>query len=113
MAALTLHPDRLLPADPGVRSLARRLYSDELNRRIVNKRGEGANRIRAAADARDDGAGKSPRLREHLLPRFAADHGLEVAHHSRIGRGSDDGALAFGECAAETQSTPADNAQRA
>ena len=39
MAALTLHPDRLLPADPGVRSLARRLYSAVRDLPIVSPHG--------------------------------------------------------------------------
>ena len=28
MASLTVHPDRLLPTEPGVRDLARRLYAE-------------------------------------------------------------------------------------
>jgi glucuronate isomerase len=39
MAALTLHPDRLLPADPGVRSLARRLYETVRDLPIVSPHG--------------------------------------------------------------------------
>jgi glucuronate isomerase len=39
MAALTLHPDRLLPADPGVRSIARRLYQEVRDRPIISPHG--------------------------------------------------------------------------
>lgn len=39
MAALTLHPDRLLPADPGVRELARRLYAAVAELPIVSPHG--------------------------------------------------------------------------
>jgi len=39
MAALTLHPDRLLPADPGVRSLARRLYAAVRELPVVSPHG--------------------------------------------------------------------------
>ncbi|GAA2514868.1 glucuronate isomerase [Winogradskya humida] len=39
MAALTLHPDRLLPADPGVRSLARRLYQGVRDLPIISPHG--------------------------------------------------------------------------
>ena len=39
MAALTLHPDRLLPADPGVRFLARRLYETVRDLPIVSPHG--------------------------------------------------------------------------
>jgi glucuronate isomerase len=39
MAALTLHPDRLLPAEPGVREIARRLYEAVRQRPIVSPHG--------------------------------------------------------------------------
>jgi glucuronate isomerase len=39
MAALTLHPDRLLPAEPGVREIARRLYEAVRERPIVSPHG--------------------------------------------------------------------------
>ncbi|WP_127505554.1 glucuronate isomerase [Actinoplanes solisilvae] len=39
MAALTLHPDRLLPADPGLRSIARRLYQEVRDLPIVSPHG--------------------------------------------------------------------------
>jgi glucuronate isomerase len=39
MAALTLHPDRLLPADPGVRSIARRLYQAVRDLPIISPHG--------------------------------------------------------------------------
>ena len=39
MAALTLHPDRLLPAEPGVRSIARRLYAEVAGLPIISPHG--------------------------------------------------------------------------
>ncbi|MBM2614328.1 glucuronate isomerase [Actinoplanes sp. LDG1-06] len=39
MAALTLHPDRLLPAEPGVRSIARRLYEQVRGLPIISPHG--------------------------------------------------------------------------
>ena len=39
MAALTPHPDRLLPADPGVRPIARRLYEEVRTLPIVSPHG--------------------------------------------------------------------------
>ena len=72
-----------------IESLSGSLYSDELNRRIVNKRVKGADRIRPAAHARNDGSRKSPSLIQHLLPGFAADDRLKVAHHPRVGRRTD------------------------
>src|SRR3954454_21293497 len=39
MASLTVHPDRLLPADPGTRTLARRLYQAVRDLPIVSPHG--------------------------------------------------------------------------
>ncbi|GAB3806041.1 glucuronate isomerase [Micromonospora zhanjiangensis] len=39
MVALTLHPDRLLPTDPGVRGIARRLYEAVRDRPIISPHG--------------------------------------------------------------------------
>jgi len=39
MAPLTVHPDRLLPAEPGVRDLARRLYAEVRDLPIVSPHG--------------------------------------------------------------------------
>jgi glucuronate isomerase len=39
MATLTLHPDRLLPAEPGVRDIARRLYAEVRDLPIVSPHG--------------------------------------------------------------------------
>jgi glucuronate isomerase len=38
-AALSLHPDRLLPADPGVRTVARRLYDAVRELPIISPHG--------------------------------------------------------------------------
>jgi hypothetical protein len=55
---------------------------------------EQADRIAAAADAGGDRIGQAAVLGQHLLARFAADDGVEVAHHARIrmraGHGADD-----------------------
>ena len=48
---------------------------------VVEERVEHADRVRAAADARDDGIRKPAGLVEQLLPRLFADDLLEVAHH--------------------------------
>src|SRR3954466_7405866 len=68
-----------------------RLDSDELHVRIVDERAEDADRVRPAADAGDDNVGKPSELREALLARFAADHGLEVTDHRRIRMRTDRG----------------------
>jgi glucuronate isomerase len=39
MSALSLHPDRLLPTDPGVRDIARRLYESVRGRPIISPHG--------------------------------------------------------------------------
>ncbi|AGL19849.1 glucuronate isomerase [Actinoplanes sp. N902-109] len=39
MAALTVHPDRLLPAEPGVRAIARELYESVRDRPIISPHG--------------------------------------------------------------------------
>ena len=51
-----------------------------------------AGRVRPAADAGDDFVRQSAQIVQALLPRFAADHGLEVADDHREGMRADDGA---------------------
>ena len=67
-----------------VESLSGRLYSDELNGRIVNKSVEHPDRVRAAADAGDDSRRKRSGLGQHLLPRLTTDDRLKVPHHARV-----------------------------
>ena len=52
--------------------------ADQLDRRIVEERGERADRIRAAADARDHAVRQAAELREDLRARLVADDRLEV-----------------------------------
>ena len=63
---------------------ARRLDADELDAVVVEERGEHADRVRAAADARDDGVRQPSLDLEHLRARLAADHRLELAHELRV-----------------------------
>ena len=70
--------------------VARGLDPDQLHLGVVEEGGEDADRVGAAADAGDDGARQPAEALEHLLPRLAADHRLEVAHHPGIGIGADD-----------------------
>ena len=53
-----------------------------------------ADGVAAAADAGGDGIGQAAVVGQHLRPRLAADHGVEVADHARIrvrtGDGADD-----------------------
>mmetsp|Transcript_3996 Transcript_3996/g.12089 ORF Transcript_3996/g.12089 Transcript_3996/m.12089 type:complete len:551 (+) Transcript_3996:487-2139(+) len=51
---------------------------------VAHERVEHADRVRAAADARDDGVGQAPAVLLHeLLPRLGADDGLQVADDGR------------------------------
>ena len=52
---------------------------------VADERVEDADRVRAAADAGDDGVREAADLLEHLRARFAADHRLQIAHDHRIG----------------------------
>ena len=72
--------------------VARGLDADQAHRLIRDVGIEKANRVRAAADARQHRVGLAPRQFRHLLFRFAADHRLEVAHHHRIRMRPRDGA---------------------
>ena len=50
---------------------------------VGHERGEDADRVRAAADAGQDGVGQPALALEHLLARLVADDPLEVADHRR------------------------------
>ena len=52
---------------------------------VRDERVEDAERVAAAADARDDGIGQAAGQRLNLLARLAADHRLKLADHQRIG----------------------------
>jgi hypothetical protein len=67
-----------LPATP-VPSDAAPAASTPMSRTVVvDEAGEDPDRVRAAADARDDGV-RSRSRREELLARLAADHRLQLA----------------------------------
>src|SRR5262249_45129943 len=59
---------------------------------IVDEAREEADRVRAAADARDRDLGQSPLGLENLLPGLPADHRLELAHQLGVRMRPDAGA---------------------
>ena len=63
---------------------ARRLDADQTDIGVVDEAREEPDRVRAAADAGDDGAGQRSFCGEDLGPCLLADHGLERAHDLRI-----------------------------
>src|SRR5690606_35265301 len=63
-----------------------------LHGRIIEEGMEKAHRIGAATDTGNDGIGQPPLALQHLCLCLAPDHGLEVAHHCRIGMGTGDSA---------------------
>src|SRR5438093_13747198 len=74
----------------GVQALAGGLHTDELHIEIVEKRVEGADRIRSASYAGNDGPWKPPGSLQHLRARLATDQRLKSAHHPRVwGRAHD------------------------
>ena len=86
-------PARATRNGVGVETLARGFDADQLD---VRSRATNAWKIPIAFDPPPTHATTVaeafPMRVEHLRSRFAADHRLKVAHHSRIRRGSDDGA---------------------
>ena len=64
--------------------LAGRLHADEPDFPVIEKRSEDPDRIRAAADARDDDVGQLAVERQVLFARLVADHPLQVSHHLGI-----------------------------
>ena len=67
----------------GVDASARRLTADELHLRVVDEVVEGADGVRSAADARDDGIREAALLLEHLLLDLLRDHRLKITHDRR------------------------------
>jgi hypothetical protein len=74
-----LAPEQRRAVAGGVEPEAARFHSDELHW-VVQERGEHANRVRAAADRRDDDVGQAARGGAELPPALVADHPLEVPH---------------------------------
>ena len=64
------------------------LDSDEADV-VVEEGGEHADRVRPAADARDDGFRKRALRLEQLRARLAPDHGLQLADELRVGSWAD------------------------
>ena len=85
------------PADRQRRAVTRRvdplaagLHADQLDLLVGDERREHADRVRAAADARDHARRQPPLALEQLRARLVADHALQVAHERRVGRRADD-----------------------
>ena len=68
-----------------VEAVTCRLHAEHLHVGIVEEGVEQAERVRAAADRRDQQIGQAADPVLHLLPRLAADHALEVAHQFGVG----------------------------
>jgi hypothetical protein len=68
----------------GVQAMPRRFRAVDRDARVVEERMEQADRVRAAADARDERIGQLAVPLEHLRARLAADDRVEVAHERRI-----------------------------
>ena len=73
----------------GLDPLPRRLGADQLHAGVVDERDEGADRVRAAADAGDHAVGQPAGLLEDLRARLVADDPLQVAHERGERRGAD------------------------
>ena len=69
----------------GLHPGAARLDSVQRDVRVVQERVEQPHRVRASSDAGDAGVGQAALQIEHLRAGLAPDHGVEVAHHHRIG----------------------------
>src|SRR5712691_9412242 len=66
-----------------------RFHADESDVGIVQEAGEDPDRVRAAADARDDDLRQPAFGLAELLARLAADHGLQLALDLRVWSGAD------------------------
>ena len=60
------------------------LDADEPHVLVVDEACEEPDRVRPAADARDDGVREAAVRLEHLLPRLASDDGLQFTHDARV-----------------------------
>ena len=81
---------RRVPA--GVHAVAAGLEADQPHALVGDEGGEDADRVGAAADARQDGVGQPALALEQLLARLVADDPLEVADHGRERVRAGDGA---------------------
>ena len=68
---------------------ARGLDADQAHRLVGDEVVEHADRVRAAADARDDRVGQPSLGGQHLLAGLAPDHALQLAHDLRVGGRAD------------------------
>ena len=75
---------RAVPA--GLDALAGRLDPDQPDLGVIHERLEHADRVRAAAHARDHTVGQTAGPLEDLGPRLVADHPLEVPDQRRVRR---------------------------
>ena len=66
-----------------LRTSPSRLDADQPGARRTHERGEHADRVAAAADARDDDVGIAADPLRVLRARLVADHPLQVAHQHR------------------------------
>ena len=73
----------------GHQALPRRLDADELDVLVVDEAGEHADRVRPAADARDDAVGQAAGALEQLGARLVADDALQLADDRRVRRRAD------------------------
>src|SRR5215471_3710941 len=73
----------------GVESFAGRFDADELHVAVVDERVKRTHRVRAAADARDDGLWQLSDALHELRLRLTANDRLEVANHAGIWRRPD------------------------
>jgi hypothetical protein len=73
----------------GLQPLPRGLDADQRDGLVADEPGEHADRVRPAADARDDAIGQPAGTRQELGAGLVADPPLEVAHDRRIRRGPD------------------------
>jgi hypothetical protein len=72
-----------------VDALAAGLHADQLHALVGDERHERADRVRAAAHARDHALGQGAGALEQLGARLVADRALKVAHERRVGRRPD------------------------
>ena len=83
-------PEIDAPCSSAVDAVTPRLDADELHTVEPDEPGEDADRVRAAADARDDDVRKRAGAFEDLLSCFVADHVLQLLHHPRERMRTDD-----------------------
>ncbi len=76
----------------GLDAVTARFEAVQTDRLVVEERLEDAHRVRPATDARGDRVRQASDAVEHLLPRFFADHLVELADHLREGVRTGDGA---------------------